>query len=317
MLGERALAMLPPHVTILRPLPTAPVYANAGAAQVMVAASTVRYDAALMQACPALRLIARTGIGVDNVDLAAATAHGVVVVNTPDGPTESTAEHTVAMLLALAKRLKQGNANLAAGQWGPIGGPLLGDEVQGKTLAIVGAGRIGRRVAQICRLAFTMPVLGYDPYTSAQELAALGIEAASLERVLAEADFVSLHAPATPETYHLINHARLALMKPTAYLLNLARGPLVDEAALLAALDGGRLAGAGLDVFDPEPLPLTSPLRNHPLVVATPHIASSTREGRERMETMAIARVLAFFDGQRPPDVVNPEVYAQPERMRG
>jgi D-3-phosphoglycerate dehydrogenase len=309
-LSPPVVALLPAAWTLCgaAPPPAAP-WSNAAAADAMLASSLVRYTGALMDGCPRLRIIARTGIGVDNVDLAAATERGIVVTNTPDGPTESTAEHTVAMLLALAKRLPQGAANLAAGKWGPRSGPLLGVEVRGKTLGLVGLGRIGRRVAEICRLAFAMRVLACDPMVLPEQAAALGVELVELEQLLAEADFVSLHAPATPETWRLINAERLATMRPGSYLLNLARGTLVDEAALLAALESGHLAGAGLDVFDPEPPALDSGLRSHPNVIATPHMASVTFEGRERMERMAVDNLLAFARGEQPPNVVNPAVY--------
>ncbi|MGL4651803.1 MAG: hydroxyacid dehydrogenase, partial [Caldilineaceae bacterium] len=247
-------------------------WSNAGDAKAILASSLVKYSGALMDACPQLRIIARTGIGVDNVDLAAATARGVIVTNTPDGPTESTAEHTVAMLLSLAKRLPQGAANLAAGKWGPRTGPLLGTEVRGKTLGLVGLGRIGKRVAEICRLAFSMRVLAYDPMVTIEQAAALGVELVTLETVLAESDFVSLHAPAIAETHKLMNAERLAAMRSGSYLLNMARGSLVDEGALLAALESGHLAGAGLDVFDPEPPAQNSGLRAHSAVIATPHM---------------------------------------------
>jgi D-3-phosphoglycerate dehydrogenase len=310
-LFDETAAMLPPHVVTLLPAATAPIYANAEPAEAIIASSLLRYDGEVMDACPQLKLIARTGIGVDNVDLPAATARGIVVTNTPDGPTESTAEHTVAMLLALAKRLKVGNDNLSEGRWGPRTGMLMGDEVQGKTLGLVGLGRIGRRVAQICRLGLDMRVVGYDPFVTDAEARALGVEPLALDRVIEEADFLSLHAPATPETHKLMNRTRIARMKRGAYLLNMARGTLVDEEALLEALDEGHLMGAGLDVFDPEPLAMSSRLRDHTYVIATPHMASVTLEGRRRMETMAVERLLAFFRGERPADVVNPQVYAQ------
>jgi D-3-phosphoglycerate dehydrogenase / 2-oxoglutarate reductase len=308
-LVAEAAALLPPDVVRLAPAATAPIYATAAPAQAITAASLLRYDAAVMDVCPYLKLIARTGIGIDNIDLDAATERGIVVTNTPEGPTESTAEHTVAMLLGLAKRIKQGSAHLAEGRWGQRPAMMMGDEVQGKTLGLVGLGRIGRRVAHICGLGLGMRVIGFDPLVTPEQALALGIEPASFERVIEEADFLSLHAPAVPATYKLMDRARIGRMKRGAYLLNLARGTLVDEEALLEALDDGRLAGAGLDVFDPEPLPVESRLRTHPLVLATPHMASSTHEGRRRMETMAVERVLAFFRGERPPDVVNPAVY--------
>lgn len=307
-LADDVLAWLPPSVQVIRAASQPPIYSNAASAQAIIASSLLRYDDALMDACPNLRLIARTGIGVDNIDLDAAMAHGIVVTNTPDGPTESTAEHTIAMLLALAKRLKQGNDNLAAGKWGPRSGVLMGTEVRGKTLGLVGLGRIGRRVAEICRLAFEMRVLAYDPYLRAEAAESLGVILAPLDVVIGEADFLSLHAPATPETIRLMNSERIALMKPGSYLLNMARGSLVDESALLDALDRGHLAGAGLDVFATEPPAAEHPLRTHPAVIATPHSASITLEGRRCMEEMAMERLLAFFRGEEPANVVNVQV---------
>jgi D-3-phosphoglycerate dehydrogenase len=304
-----ALQKIPVQVVKLYPDVTGQPPPVGAPVQAAFASSLLRYDGALLDTLPNLRIVARTGIGVDNVDIAAASARGILVTNTPDGPTESTAEHTVAMLLALAKRLKQGNDNLAAGKWGPRTGLLIGTEVQGKTLGLVGLGRIGRRVAQICRLGLEMRVIGYDPYVTATQVADLGIEVMSLDEVVTQADFLSVHVPATPETHHLIDQRRLAQMKQGAYVLNMARGPLVDAEALLEALDSGKLLGAGLDVFDPEPLPVVSRLRNHPNIVATPHIAGVTQEGRTRMEHMAVDRVLAFFRGERPADLVNPEVF--------
>lgn len=282
-------------------------------AQVALASSGVAYDAALFRQLPNLRMVQRTGIGVDNVNLDDATKHGIVVGNTPDGPTESTAEHTVAILLNLAKRVKQGNDNLAAGKFGPRTGPLLGMEVQGKTLGLVGLGRIGRRVAQICNLGLGMRVVAYDPYITSEQAAQMGVEQADLDTVIRDSDFVSLHVPVTPETQRLMDAQRIAQMKPGAYLINCARGPLVDPAALLAAVDSGHLGGAGIDVFDPEPPvvgdPVGDALRDHPLIVATPHSATVTTEGRIRIEQMAVERVLAFFRGERPADVVNPAVW--------
>lgn len=303
-----ALKHLPAHVSITVSDPPSQKPEVGAPYQAILASSLVSYDSALMATLPNLRMIARTGIGYDNVNLADATAHGIVVTNTPDGPTESTAEHTVAMLMALAKRLKQGDANMAAGKWGPRTGSLIGVEVRGRTLGLVGLGRIGKRVAQICGQGLLMKVIAYDPYVSAEQGAALGVTMTDLDSVLAQADFLSVHVPATPKTRHLVNQAGIAKMKDGAFVLNLARGPLVDEEALLAAIDSGKLAGAGLDVFDPEPLPVTSRLRNHPLIIVTPHTAGVTLEGRERIEVMAVERLLAFFRGETPPDVVNREV---------
>ena len=278
-------------------------------AQVAFASAGVAYNADLFQRLPNLRMVQRTGIGYDNVNLEDATQYGVVACNTPDGPTESTAEHTVAMLLNLAKRLKQGNDNLAAGKFGPRNGPLLGMEVQGKTLGLVGLGRIGRRVAQICGTGLGMRVVAYDPYITPEQAAQMGVEQAELDEVIRQSDFLSLHVPVTPETHRLMDATRISQMKQGAYLINCARGPLVDPAALVAAVDSGHLAGAGIDVFDPEPPVVGDVLRDHPLIVATPHSATVTTEGRVRIEEMAVARVNAFFRGERPSDVLNPAVY--------
>lgn len=303
-----ALDMLPPGVTVLHAHEPGAMLQEAMPAQVILAAATIRYDAALFAALPNLRMVTRTGIGVDNVDLEAATAAGIVVCNTPDGPTESTAEHTVAMLMNLAKRIKQGNDNLAAGKFGPRKAPLLGVEVRGRTLGLVGLGRIGRRVAAICGRGLEMRVIASDPFVKPEQAAEWGVELLPLDDVIAQADFLSLHAPVTPDTVHLMNATRLASMKQGAFLLNLARGVLVDENALLDAVDSGHLGGAGLDVFEVEPVDVASRLRNHPLIVATPHSASVTVEGRVRIETMAVERVVSYFRGELPPDVVNPAV---------
>lgn len=290
-------------------LPPAAPWAGALDCEAVMASSLVQYNADLFKAWPNLKVISRMGIGIDNINIPDATEHGVLVINTPDGPTESTAEHAIALLLACAKRLKQGNDNLAAGLWGPRVGPLFGTEVQGKTVAVIGLGRIGRRVADICRVAFQMRVLGFDPMVSVGQAAEWGVELCPIDEMLPQAEFVTVHAPSLPETYHLMDARRFAMMKDGAYLINVARGPLVDEVALLAELDSGRLGGAGLDVFEIEPPALENRLRNHPMVHATPHMASLTADGRERMERMAVERLFAFFNGERPLDICNPAVY--------
>lgn len=300
-----ALNAIPPQVQITISNPPSQPPTPGAPYQAIIASSLIQYNGALMDTLPNLRLIARTGIGYDNVNLADATARGILVTNTPDGPTESTAEHTVAMLLALAKRLKQGDANMAAGKWGPRSGSLIGIEVKGRTLGLVGLGRIGKRVANICRLGLEMQVIAYDPFVTPEQGAALGVEMTDLDSVVRRADVLSVHVPATPETYHLVNRERLAAMKDGAIVLNLARGPLVDETALLEAVNSGKILGAGLDVYDPEPPVADSPLRNHPLILVTPHTAGLTVEGRERTEVMAVERVLAYFRGETPLDVVN------------
>ncbi len=301
-----ALTKFPQSVTRLIADPADPV-CSARPAQAILAAAAIRYNDEVFDRLPNLRILVRTGIGIDNVDIDAATRHRVVFCNTPDGPTESTAEHTVALMLAVAKQVKPGMEQLAAGDFAPRGLPM-GTELMGKTLGLVGLGRIGGRVAHICGRGFDMRVLAFDPYITAERAAELGVELADLDTVIASADFLSMHAPSTPETHHLMNADRFAQMKTEAVLLNLARGPLVDPEALLEALDNGQILGAGLDVFDPEPPPVSSRLRTHPKIVATPHSSTTTIEGRGRIEHMAVDAVLDFFNGRQPKDICNPGV---------
>ena len=267
-------------------------------------------DAAFMdQAGQTLKVIARHGIGVDNVDLAAATERGILVVNTPDAPTESTAEHAVALLLALAKQVAAGDRTLRGTANIPRS-RLQGTEVRGRTLGVVGFGRIGRRVAEICKQGLQMRVIAFDPYLNRGQTAAMGIEAAdSLEALLDQADFVSLHPALTSETKNLIGKAELHRMKSTAFLINVSRGPVVDEIALIDALETGQIAGAAMDVFDPEPASPDNPLFKMPNVVATPHISSFTDLGREAMSRGAVEQTLQVLRGERPPFLVNPEVW--------
>lgn len=305
-------ALLPSHVEVVsRDDPTEPPFETALPAQAILASSLIRYDRDFYDKLPNLRIVCRTGIGIDNLDLDAATNCGIVCCHTPDGPTESTAEHTVAMLLALSKRLKVGNDNLAEGKWGPRTGVMIGNEVRGKTLGLLGLGRIGRRVGEICKLGLGMRVVGYDPYVAAEQAAKYGFQWMDQEDVIAAADYLSIHVPATPETYHLMDAKSIARMKEGAYLLNLSRGSLVDPQALLDAINQGKLKGAGIDVFEPEPPEEGSALRNHPYIIATPHIAGVTVESRTLMERMAIERILAFFQDERPENVVNPAVLSQ------
>lgn len=266
---------------------------------------------------PQLRVIARPGIGVDRIDLAAATERGILVVNTPDGPTESTAEHAIALMLALTKRVALGDRDLRRGQgWTDYGAIPIGLEAYGRTLGLVGLGRIGGRVAEIAR-ALGMRVLAFDPYAAPARAEALGVAlAGTLEEVLASADVVSLHCPAIPSTYRLINARTLALMRPGSYLINVARGTIVDEAALVEALRSGHLAGAGLDVFDPEPAAADNPLFSMPNTICTPHIASYTAASVLRMREMVCAQVAMALRGERPTELVNPEVWERRRELR-
>ena len=245
------------------------------------------------------RLLANFGVGFNHIDVEAAKARGLAVSNTPDVLTDATADLAMTLLLCVTRRAGEGERHLRSGAWtGWRPTHMLGTQVSGKTLGLVGMGRIARAVAQRAHHGFGMRVIFHDPYPPAPEVArSLGAEPRErLEQVLEEADFVSLHCPATPETRHLMNAERLALLKPGAYLINTARGDVVDEAALVAALRGGRLAGAGLDVFEREPQvsPELLALEN---VVLLPHLGSATRETRVAMGLRALENLRLFFQG--------------------
>jgi D-3-phosphoglycerate dehydrogenase len=246
-------------------------------ADALVVRSATKVTSQLLANAARLRVIGRAGTGVDNVDLDAATQKGVVVMNTPGGNAQSVAEHTIALLLALARRLPQADASMKQGRWEKK--KLEGMELRGKTLGLIGLGQIGSSVASLAK-AFEMQIIAYDPYVSSLLAGELAVKLGSLEEVLKSADFISLHASATPETRHLINARTMALAQPGVRIVNCARGELIDEADLLAALESGRVAGAGLDVFEVEP-PKDSKLVSHPNVIATPHIAGSTEEAQE------------------------------------
>ncbi|MDH3785358.1 MAG: phosphoglycerate dehydrogenase [Acidobacteriota bacterium] len=245
----------------------------------LIVRSATRPDATAIEAADRLKVIGRAGSGVDNIDLEAATRAGIVVMNTPGGNSVAAAELTVAHLLAMARNVVPSNADLRAGKWERK--KYMGQEVAGKTLGLVGLGRIGREVARIAK-GLRMEVIGYDPYVSAEHGETLGIEVLSLEDVLARADVVSLHVPKNKDTHHLINAKSIATMKKGALLINCARGGLIDESALLDALDSGHIGGAAVDVYETEP-PTDFRLVEHPRVVATPHLGASTREAQVRV----------------------------------
>lgn len=260
-----------------------------------------------------LKVVARVGIGYDNIEVQAATARGICVVNTPDAPTESTAEFAVTLMLATARRLKAADKHLSRGRWGRTPA-LMGFDLAGRTLGLVGLGRIGSRVAEIAR-ALRMRVLAFDPYVSPERAAALGLELApDLSTVLQAADVLSLHTPLNDQTRGLIGARELAQLKRGSILINASRGPVVVESALLDALRSGHLSGAGLDVWDPEPPHPDNPLLQLDNVVVAPHIAGFTEEGRLRSNPEAVKQALLALRGERPTSLVNPEVW---ERRRG
>ena len=246
------------------------------------------------------RLLANFGVGFNHIDVEAARARGLAVSNTPDVLTDATADTAMTLLLMVARRAGEGERHLRSGQWtGWRPTHMLGTQVTGKTLGLVGMGRIARAVAQRAHGGFGMKVIFHDPYPPPAEVAAsLGAEPrATLEDVLSEADFVSLHCPATPETRHLMNQERLGHMRRDAFLINTARGDVVDEAALVEALSAGRIAGAGLDVFEKEP-GVSPPLLTMENVVLLPHLGSATQETRVAMGMRALENLQLFFDGK-------------------
>ena len=256
------------------------------------------WDAERFAGFPDLRVISRMGIGYDNVDLDAARAAGVVVCNGPDSPTVSTAEHAMMLLLAITKELPIQQARAAEGLGGPAVATSL--ELDGSTLGLVGLGRIGVRVARAA-LGLGMRVIANDP--GIEQSPVDNVELVGLDEVFATSHVISLHAPSIPATRHMINAESIASMRRGVYLVNCARGPLIDQDALVAAIDSAHVAGAALDVTEPEPLPVGHPLLTRPNVIITPHIASSTAIGRRRLFEHAIDNALAVLDG-RPASVV-------------
>jgi D-3-phosphoglycerate dehydrogenase len=270
-----------------------------------IIAGTEPITARVLDAAPRLRIVARRGVGLDSVDVAAATARGVVVTITLGVNTEAVADHAMALLLATARQISRLDRRMKAGEWDRA----VSTDVCGKTLGLVGFGAIGRAVAKRAA-GFGLEVLAYDVAPDEAAARALGVRLCPLEELLARSDFVSLHVPLLPGTRGLIGEAALARMKPGAILINTSRGAVVDEAALLRALQAGRLAGAGLDVFADEP-PVDWTLVRLDQVVATPHVAAHTRETLARMDRACAQAVLAVLRGERPAHVVNPEVYAR------
>ncbi|MCZ7545485.1 MAG: D-glycerate dehydrogenase [Anaerolineae bacterium] len=276
----------------------------------LLALLTDRIDAGVMDAAgPALKVISNYAVGVDNIDLAEATQRGIPVGNTPDVLTETTADFAFTLLMAAARRVVEGAAFVRAGKWQTWGPTLLlGHDIHGATLGVVGFGRIGRAVARRAR-GFAMRVLFHDPNAGDDaEARSLG-ESVDLDTLLRESDFVSLHTPLTDATRHLIDAAALEKMKPTAILINTARGPVVDHDALFRALKDRRIAYAALDVTDPEPISMASPLLELENVIVTPHIASASQATRGKMAQMAAANLIAGLKGDRLPYCANPALY--------
>ena len=291
--------------------PRAEVLKRVAGKDALIPLLTERVDNELLDAAgPSLRIVANVAVGYDNIDLPVCTARGVAVTNTPGVLDETTADLAWALLMAVARRVVEGDRLARSGAWRQWNlDQLCGTDVWGKTLGIIGFGRIGRAVARRAK-GFQMRIIYYSTTRAPAEIEnELGAEYMPRDEVLATADFLSLHVPLKPETRGLIGATELAKMKPTAFLINTTRGPVVQEAALVAALEQGRIAGAGLDVYEREPL-ISDGLRRDN-VVLTPHIGSASIETRTRMAMIAVENVLAYFEGRRPPTILNPEVLEQ------
>ncbi|HTD85695.1 MAG TPA: phosphoglycerate dehydrogenase [Candidatus Binatia bacterium] len=277
-----------------------------GADAVLASTDQFNRDVLSCKAASKLKLISRWGVGYDSIDAAAATEQGIVVAYVPGVLNEAVADFAFGLLLALARRIHIGHLEMTQGQWRGV----WGHDVHGKTIGIIGCGRIGSAMARRAS-GFSMRLLAYDVCKNA-EAEKLGVEFVPLDTLLAEADFVSLHAASTPENRGLIAEAQLRKMKPSAYLINTARGALLDEAAVAKALQERWIAGAALDAFATEPLPADHPLRKAPNILLTPHLASFARETGEKVSMCAAQAIVDLLQGRKPQFIVNPDVFKSP-----
>jgi len=273
-----------------------------------------RIDASLLEACPRLKAVCNLAVGYNNMDLPACTAQGVIATNTPDVLNDTTADLAFGLLLAAARRITEAERWLRGGHWeGWRNDQMLGQDVHHSTLGIVGMGQIGQAIARRAR-GFDMRIIYHNRGRAPAEVErALGVQRAELDELLGEADFVCLALPYSPQTHHLIDARRLALMKPTAILVNVGRGGLVDDSALVEALMARRIAGAGLDVYENEPA-LHAGFMALDNVALTPHIGSATRATRMQMGTVAAGNLVAALAGRRPPNLLNPQVWEHRRR---
>jgi D-3-phosphoglycerate dehydrogenase len=290
----------------------APVLAAAHAFQIGAArdelSRTYHVDKDLLRRTPNLLIVSSNGAGYDTVDVGACTEAGVLVLNQSGGNRQSVAEHVLAMLLTLSKRIIETD-RIMRREEGMNRNAFIGSESHGKTIGIVGLGHVGSRVAELCRGLLAMQVLAYDPYLSAEEMARRGAQKVELDALLARADFVSVNCPLTEETRGMIGARQFALMRPTAIFITTSRGFIHDEEALTEALENKKLAGAGLDVWAKEPPPTDHPLLQFDNVLVSPHMAGVTREARANMGRIAAEQLIDALDGKRPPRIVNPQVW--------
>ncbi|CAN5722534.1 D-glycerate dehydrogenase [soil metagenome] len=311
--GPSLVAAVAEEVTVppeARPLTREELHAAVSGKDAVLCLLTDRIDTEILDAASDCRVFANMAAGFDNIDVAAATERGILVTNTPGILTEATADLTWTLILSVARRVVEGDRQMRSGQfrgWGPL--YFLGADVTGRTLGLIGPGQIATAVAERAS-GFKMRVL-YCGRRASPDLEALGAERADLDRLLSESDFVSLHVPLNDQTHHLIDAKALAKMKSSAYLINTARGPVVDEHALVEALRLGRIAGAGLDVYEDEPR-MAEGLADCPNTVLLPHLGSATHETRSAMARIAAENLAAVLRGGRPPNLLNPEAYNLP-----
>ncbi len=263
--------------------------------QALVVRSETKVTADVFAATNQLLVVGRAGVGVDNIDLDAATQSGAIVVNAPEGNTIAAAEHTIALMLALARHVPEGHSSLSSGAWDRS--KFLGVELRGKTMGIIGLGRVGMEVARRAR-GLEMSVVAHDPFVSTERARALNIRLMTKEKVVEESDFLTIHVPLSATSPTLIGESEFKLAKPTLRIINVSRGGQVDEAALIAALDSNRVAGAAIDVFEQEPPPMDLPVLKHPKVIVTPHLGASTAEAQERVAVDVAHQVLAVLRGE-------------------
>ena len=283
-------------ITVKRNLTPAQLEEIIGNYDALIVRSRTQVTAKIIAAGQRLRVIGRAGVGVDNIDLAAAHKHNVTVINTPLASSVAVAELTLGLIIALARNIPQANASVKEGLWTP--GQYKGIELAGKTLGIVGLGRIGREVA-LRALAFDLQVMAHDPFITALPPELHSVRLCYLNELLTRSDFISIHVPFTPDNKDLVNQQSLALMKPTAFLICCARGGIVNEGDLLAALERNQLAGAALDVFAAEP-PGKHPLLNHQRVISTPHLGALTREAQGKASVDIAWGVINVLQGEKP-----------------
>lgn len=313
-LPERGLNIIKKHFDAevwpeYAPPPKKTIMEKAKNVDALVSLLSDKIDAEVFNASPKLKIVSQLAVGFDNIDISEATKRGIYVTNTPEVLTDTTADFAWSLLMAVARRIVEADKYVHTGQWKVGWHPamLTGRDINRTTIGIVGAGRIGYAMAKRAK-GFDMNILFYDVIPRPEMEKDFGAKKTDLDTLLKESDFVSLHVPLMKETHHLINAEKLKLMKKTAYLINNARGPVVDEKALYEALKNGQIAGAGLDVFEQEPTPLDNPLLKLDNVVVAPHISSASLETRAKMSEMVADNLVSFFEGKKPPNLVNPDV---------